>query len=95
MVAVPDAAIVKDFSLEQNYPNPFNPVSTINYTIYSPGRVNLTVYDILGKKIATLVDEFQSANTYSYNINGADYSSGLYFYQLTVGSVFETKKMIL
>ena len=91
----PDKNIPETFTLLSAYPNPFNPVTTINYTIHSPGRVNLTVYNVVGKKIVTLVDEFQNANTYRYTFNGSELSSGVYFCQLTHGSIIETRKLLL
>jgi hypothetical protein len=99
------------FSLYQNYPNPFNPTTKIKYEIpLSPpllkgeseagGFVTLKVYDVLGKEIATLVNEQKSAGTYEVEFNVAqvsrtELSSGVYFYQLKAGSFVETKKMVL
>jgi hypothetical protein len=94
-IDLPDVQIVQDFQLDQNYPNPFNPATTINYTINTAGKVNLTVYNVLGKEVATLVNNFQTANDYSVVFDGASLTSGVYFYKLTVGSSVDTKKMIL
>ena len=74
----------KDFSLSQNYPNPFNPSTTMRFAIPTDGRVVLKVYDILGKEMATLLDGQQSAGTYNVNFNASLYSSGVYFYRLSV-----------
>jgi hypothetical protein len=91
----PDAPIAKDFNLDQNYPNPFNPSTTISYNLNTAAKVNLTVYNVLGKEIATLVNEFQSQGDQKVVFDGENLTSGVYFYKLTVGSNVETKKMIL
>jgi hypothetical protein len=92
------------FSLSQNYPNPFNPSTKIKFTIPSAHlslgeglAVRLIVYDILGKEVATLVNEYRNAGTYNeeFTINNLELSSGVYFYQLRVGDYVGTKKMIL
>jgi hypothetical protein len=102
----------KEFSLSQNYPNPFNPVTTIKYTIPTPpasspftkgrnevGFVTLKVYNILGKEIATLVNQEQSAGTYEVefksSVGSLQLASGIYFYQLKAGDYVETRKMLL
>jgi N-acetylneuraminic acid mutarotase len=84
----------KTFLLEQNYPNPFNPSTTIRYQLPVASEVKLEVYDVLGKKIATLVNERQSAGSYQVVWNASGLSSGTYFYRLQAGSFVETKKMI-
>ncbi len=83
--------------LNQNYPNPFNPSTTISFSLTGSNRVSLEVYNIIGQKIATLVNnQVLSAQTYSYNFNAAKLSSGLYFYKLIVDSkVVQTRKMML
>ncbi|MBE0551659.1 MAG: T9SS type A sorting domain-containing protein [Ignavibacterium sp.] len=83
------------FSLEQNYPNPFNPATSIQYTIRSKQNVQLLVYNVLGKEIATLVNEEKPAGDYKVNFDASKLSSGVYFYQLQAGSFVEAKKMIL
>jgi hypothetical protein len=83
------------FSLEQNYPNPFNPKTVINYQLPVSGDVVLTVFDILGNKVETLVDEYKPAGKYEVKFQATNLSSGVYFYQLRAGSFVETKKMIL
>lgn len=88
--------IPQRFSLEQNYPNPFNPATTINYSLRSSGAVTMIVYNLLGQKIATLADGFQTAGEYSATFNAASLASGMYLYQLSVdGTVVSTKKMML
>ena len=83
------------FELAQNYPNPFNPATTINYTIQKLGLVTLKVYDILGKEVATLVNETKDAGNYSINFNASKLSSGMYFYKLESGNFSNVKKMII
>jgi len=93
------------FSLEQNYPNPFNPSTTINYSIGEKGLVTLKVYDILGKEVATLINENQEAGNYSIQFsakggsasggNAYNLPSGIYFYKITSGNYAATKKLIL
>lgn len=84
-----------DFYLEQNYPNPFNPTTTFRYSIPQTSKVVLKVYDILGNKIATLMDEEKSVGTYELTWNATNLPSGIYFYQLKAGEFISTKKMIL
>jgi len=93
-------ATVENFSLSQNYPNPFNPVTKIKFEIPDQVRhdnalVTLKVYDILGREIATLVNEEKPAGEYEVEFNAANLPSGIYFYQLRAGQFTETKKMIL
>ncbi len=89
------------FSLEQNYPNPFNPSTSIQYAIGSRQFVALKVYDVLGKEIATLVNEEKPEGSYEVEFNSVEtlhatsLPSGVYFYQLRAGDFVETKKMIL
>ena len=83
------------FSLQQNYPNPFNPSTSIKYTIDSRQFVNLKVYDLLGREVATLVNEDKPSGNYEVNFIANGLSSGVYFYKLVSGNFVETKKMIL
>jgi hypothetical protein len=86
-----------NYRLEQNYPNPFNPNTVIRYSI-SPGDaiqfVSLKVYDILGNEVATLVNEEKPTGSYEVKLNASTFSSGIYFYRLTVGNFSSVKKMI-
>ncbi len=86
---------VNNYNLSQNYPNPFNPVTTIFYQIKEQGLVQLKVYDILGREVAALVNEYKIPGSYTVNFNGANLPSGVYPYQLKINNFFETKKMIL
>jgi hypothetical protein len=90
-----ESRIVKNYQLMQNYPNPFNPETIISYSIANPGFVLLKVYDMLGREVQTLVNEFQSAKRYSISFDASDLSSGVYFYKLQAGDFLEFKKMIL
>jgi len=89
-VEIPDK-----YSLSQNYPNPFNPSTNIRYQITKNKFVKITVYDLLGKEIETLVNEKQSPGTYEVTFDGSNYPSGVYFYKLSSGDFSETKKMVL
>ena len=82
-------------SLLQSYPNPFNPVTTISYQIPEKKLVTLKVYDSVGRKIATLVDDILLPGKYSVEFNGSNLSSGLYFTQLSFGNYSTTKKLVL
>jgi subtilisin family serine protease len=83
------------FELHQNYPNPFNPSTKINYSLPASSKVSLVVYDILGRKIKTLVNEFQNAGKYNVDFNAEHLSSGVYFYRLSAGRFSETRKLLL
>lgn len=91
--------IVQDYELTQNYPNPFNPTTKISYSLPVASKVSLKVYDILGKEVTTLVNDFKSAGRYDINFdtssNGLSLSSGVYFYRLQAGDFVKTNKMIL
>ncbi len=87
---------VNTYSLSSNYPNPFNPTTIIEYSLPQYGFVTLTVYDMLGREIATLVNEEKSAGNYKFEYNAGDLASGIYYYHLNVGNEFvETRKMVL
>jgi len=84
------------FKLLQNYPNPFNPKTIIDYELQTAGNVNLIVYDIVGKEVATLINKHQSVGKYSVTFNAGSLTSGVYFYILKTSSGFsENRKMIL
>jgi uncharacterized protein (TIGR02145 family) len=85
----------KKFLLFQNYPNPFNPSTTIKYQIPSSGFVNLKVYDILGKDVATLVNENKIGGPYEVSFDASKLTNGIYIYQLMVNDFVSSKKMIL
>jgi hypothetical protein len=88
------------FSLQQNYPNPFNPTTRIMYTIPSALQTNMVVYDLLGRRVKTLVNEVQHAGEHSVQWNGVtddgtSVASGVYFVRLTAGDFVKTVKMML
>jgi subtilisin-like proprotein convertase family protein len=87
--------IPNNYSLNQNYPNPFNPMTTISFDIPKADNVKLVVYDLLGREVALLVNQFRQAGTYDVQFDGSTLSSGVYFYRLETGSFTETKKMLL
>ncbi|MDZ4711191.1 MAG: T9SS type A sorting domain-containing protein [bacterium] len=91
LIGIPDK-----FELSQNYPNPFNPNTKINFSIPVDTRVSLKIYDVSGKLVSILINnELRTADYYSVNFQGADLSSGTYFYSITTESNIETKKMTL
>jgi len=90
-----DIEIPVKFSLSQNYPNPFNPSTIINYEIGSPTLVCLKIYDLLGREIAVLVNDWQKKGNYSVIFNGKQCSSGIYFYKLSAGHHYAVKKMLV
>ena len=83
------------FELSQNYPNPFNPATTIEYELSSEVHVVLTVYNMLGQGVATLINEVEQPGHKSVSYNGNNLPSGLYFYRLNAGKFGETRKMTL
>lgn len=85
------------FSLEQNYPNPFNPETVISYHLPVASNVELALFNVLGEKVATLVNEFQNVGSYNYRLSPVNYqlSSGVYIYRLQAGKFVASKKLIL
>jgi hypothetical protein len=85
----------ENLTLFQNYPNPFNPATTIRFDLPKSAEVQLIVYDILGRKVATLLNKKMPPGRYEVEWNAANYTSGLYFYQLQAGNFIEVRKMLL
>jgi len=83
------------FALEQNYPNPFNPSTTIKFAVPQDSRVNLVVFNILGEKVAKLINQEMKAGYHQIEFDASHYASGVYFYSITAGDFVETKKMVL
>jgi hypothetical protein len=83
------------YILSQNYPNPFNPSTIISYALPKSGNVKVTVFDVLGREIQTLVNEYKHAGTYEVTFDGSSLSSGLYFYRINSGEFTDVKKMML
>lgn len=94
-----DNLVAKDFSLSQNYPNPFNPSTIIKFSIPQSAFVSLKVFDVLGKEVAILVNDYLSAGTYSTLFEassaGKNLSSGVYFYRIETNQFSQTKKFML
>jgi hypothetical protein len=90
-----DSTRIKDYSLAQNYPNPFNPSTIIKYELPKAGNVTLKVYNILGKEIRVLVNDFKSAGKYSVKFDGKGLASGIYIYRLSIDKFVQTRKMLL
>ena len=85
-----------EYTLSQNYPNPFNPSTKINFTLIESGKVDLEVYNILGEKVSTLVNQEMSSGPHEVNFNASNLASGIYIYRINVNNKFvDTKKMIL
>jgi hypothetical protein len=83
------------YNLAQNFPNPFNPITKISYSIPKSSEVSLTVYDILGQRVASLVREKQDAGSYSVDFDASSLSSGVYYYKIQAGDFVSIKKMTL
>jgi len=84
-----------DFSLDQNYPNPFNPSTTICYQLPTQSHVALKIFDVLGREVATLVNEVKQAGTYAVQWDASGLASGVYFYRLEAGNFTSVKKLLL
>ena len=87
--------IPNDYSLEANYPNPFNPTTIVRFSLPKPSHVNLQMYDILGRQVASLVDGMLETGVYSVSFDGSEFASGIYFYRLNAGDFTCTRKMLL
>ena len=93
-------SIPSEYALKPNYPNPFNPMTFITYDLAGDGQVNLSIYNIMGRKVKTLIDKYESAGRkatawYGVDDSGHPLSAGMYFYRLTAGGKVFTKKMVL
>jgi len=90
-----EKAIPKKYELFDNYPNPFNPTTTINYQLPKEGLVTLIIYDMLGREVKTLVNEFKAKGRYSVNFNAGNLASGVYIYRINVSEFSSSKKLLL
>jgi tetratricopeptide (TPR) repeat protein len=86
---------ITEYSLSANYPNPFNPVTSIDYQIPKDGMVTLKVYDMLGREVQTLVNDYKTTGRYSVEFNAGDFSSGMYIYRMASGEYAAVKKMLM
>jgi photosystem II stability/assembly factor-like uncharacterized protein len=87
--------VPSSYSLSQNYPNPFNPSTKITYQLPKSENVRVTVFDLLGREVAVLVNEFKTAGTYNIEFNASQLSSGVYLYRIDAGEFKDVKKMVL
>ncbi|MGE5796425.1 MAG: T9SS type A sorting domain-containing protein, partial [Ignavibacteria bacterium] len=87
--------VPKKFALEQNYPNPFNPATIINYQIPQDGLVTLKIYDVLGREVKSLINEYKGAGRYEVKFDASSLSSGTYIYRLKANDFILSKKMLL
>ncbi|MCF7832418.1 MAG: T9SS type A sorting domain-containing protein [Candidatus Marinimicrobia bacterium] len=94
-VGIKEDPVPHEVALMQNYPNPFNPITTINYTIPSESKVKLSIYDISGQLVETLIDDFYQAGQYEVKWNASNYSSGIYISRLENGNSTYSRKMVL
>ena len=95
LTSIHDVNVPGGYYLAQNYPNPFNPSTVINYSVAKAGRVTLKLYNIIGKEVASLVNEYKEPGNYYYELNGKNLSSGVYLYKFNSGNFVSVKKMIL
>lgn len=98
-IALSDIASVDglptSYDLGQNYPNPFNPATVISYDVPKASHVTLEVFNVLGQRVASLVDQEMDAGKYTVEFDGSEISSGIYFYRLTSDGFTDTKKMVM
>ncbi len=94
-VSTDQIELAYEFDLKQNYPNPFNPTTTIQYSISSMADVRLEVYNVIGQRVATLVNQQQAPGQYNVSFDASSLASGLYFYRLQSGNQVQTNKMML
>ena len=99
-LSVEEEVLPEEFALGQNYPNPFNPSTQIRYALPEQSRVTITIYNMLGGKVRTLVNDFQDAGYRNIlwnatNDHGSPVSAGMYIYTIQAGNFYQAKKMIL
>ena len=92
---ISDTEIPREFKLYSNYPNPFNPVTNIKFDLPKDVQVSIKIYDMVGREIKTLANEFKTAGRYSVTFSGADLASGVYYYKIKAGEFEQVRKMIL
>ncbi len=89
------SSLPKVYNLSQNYPNPFNPTTNIEFSLPKSSKVSLKIFDLLGKEVASLIDENQTAGTYKVSFDGTKLASGVYYYRIEAEEYIESKKMVL
>jgi len=95
-VSVEDQEVTpSNFTLEQNYPNPFNPSTKINFSTKNASQVSLEVYNVMGQKLATLVNGFVNSGNHTVSFDATNFASGMYLYKLTAGNFSSVKSMML
>jgi hypothetical protein len=95
LTGVREEALPKEFALRQNFPNPFNPSTAISFDVPRASQVRLEIFNLLGERVGTLVDEMRQAGYYTVRFDGTTLASGIYFYRLTAGEVKMMKRMVL
>jgi len=90
-----NVGVPSEFALSQNYPNPFNPSTKIDYDIAADGNVSVVLFDMSGREVAKLVNDFKPAGYYTVSFNASNLSSGMYFYRISASNFSQTKKMVL
>jgi hypothetical protein len=95
VVSAPEPPCPREFALMQNYPNPFNAVTQIRYELASREHARLEVYNVLGTRIDTIVDQVQDAGYYTYGWSRRNLASGIYYYRLQAGAYGQTRSMLL
>ena len=90
-----NVGVPSEFALSQNYPNPFNPSTKIDYDIATDGNVSVVLFDMSGREVAKLVNDFKTAGYYTVSFNASNLSSGMYFYRISANNFSQTKKMVL
>ena len=95
VISQQEPAVITGYLLNQNYPNPFNPTTEIRYQLPVNGKVTLTVYNMLGEEVATLIDDNQQAGAYRITWDANSFPSGMYFYQLKANDFQDVRRMLL
>jgi hypothetical protein len=90
-----EAETPEQYFIEQNYPNPFNPSTSITYKVPETANVTITLYDMLGRKLSTLVNERKTAGSYQITLDMSSYSSGIYLYRMQSGTFVKTRRLTL
>ncbi|MFZ4591317.1 MAG: YCF48-related protein [Ignavibacteria bacterium] len=95
LTSIKNETTASEYSLSQNYPNPFNPVTKINYSVPKQSLVTMKIFDILGREVATLVNESMKPGYFSVDFNGSNLASGVYFYRMEAGTFVNVKRLLL